>query len=301
MPSISMSDMLTVMYVLVDDWWRGQPARPAKRGPQAVCSDSEVLTLMLAQDLVPFPGEAQFLGYVRANHRDLFPRLLTQSQFNRRSRGLRLELECFRREVLARLGVLREVDFLLDTKPVPVLGYKRSKARTDFAGSAAYGVCPGRGLKYYGYKLVALVTPQGIPAVYDLVPADLHDRPAAEAVVVHVRGCDLLGDKAFLSADGQAWLAARTGNRLYTPKKANQLQRQAPAFERWLHSTRQRIEGAFHELQNTGRNLERLRAKTLVGLCTRVCAKLASHALRLLLRQTMHIDIQTFTFQVRPA
>jgi hypothetical protein len=50
----------------------------------------------------------------------------------------------------------------------------------------------------------------------------------------------------------------------------------------------------FHEVQNTGRNLERLLAKTVVGLCTRVAAKMASHALRRLLRQAYGIDVQTF-------
>ncbi len=62
-----------------------------------------------------------------------------------------------------------------------------------------------------------------------------------------------------------------------------------------MNRVRERIEGVFHELQNTGRNLERLRARTVLGLCVRVIAKLTSHALKSLLRRDFGIDIQSFT------
>jgi hypothetical protein len=298
MTSISISDVLTLIYVLVDDWYQGQPCMRGKCGARAEFSDSEMLTLMLAQEFIPYPSETQFVAYMRANHQALFPRLLTQSQFNRRARGLREKIELFRREVIGHLGVTQERDFLLDTKPVPVMGYKRRKAHSDFLGSASYGVCASRNLKYFGYKLVMLVTLAGIPAVYDLVPANLDERLAAEAVLFHAQGCDIVGDKGFIGTDWQAQIKQHTANHLYTPKRANQFPQNPPEFERWLNGVRERIEGTFHEIQNTGRNLERLLAKTIVGLCTRVSAKLASHALRLWLRRTFQIDIQTF--QIRP-
>ena len=294
--SISIADILTVIYVVVDDWYRSQDSMMIKPkcGAKAEFSDSEMLTLMVAQDFVPYPSETQFVEYVRANHRALFPKLLTQSQFNRRARQLRLKVEGFRRDMINKLGVLDEMDFLLDTKPVPVLGYKRSKAHSDFLGSADYGVCASRNLKYFGYKLVTLVTTAGIPAIYDLVPANLDERVAAEAVVFDLQGCDILGDKGFIGQDWQARIEQLTANRIYTPKRTNQSQQNTPEFDRWLNGVRERIEGVFHEIQNTGRHLERLLAKTIVGLCTRVCQKLTSHALRLWLKRAFNIDIQTF-------
>ncbi len=48
---------------------------------------------MLAAEFIPFPSESQYLGYIRANYSDLFPELLSQSQFNRRVRGLRYLVE----------------------------------------------------------------------------------------------------------------------------------------------------------------------------------------------------------------
>jgi len=99
MTSIPISDLLTIIFVVVDDWYKTQGARllKGKPGAKPQFTDSEVITLMLAMDFVPFPGETQFLGYIRANYLCLFPRLLDQSQFNRRARGLRLLVEELRR------------------------------------------------------------------------------------------------------------------------------------------------------------------------------------------------------------
>jgi len=84
---------------------------------------------MLAQDYIAYPGENQYIGYIQANYPRLFPDLITQSQYNRRARNLRLLVEEMRRYWLKELGLLTQVDLLLDTKPIPLMGYKRSKKK----------------------------------------------------------------------------------------------------------------------------------------------------------------------------
>ena len=95
MTSITIPDLLTIIFVLVDDWYQsyGPKTPKGKPGVKPVFSDSEVITLMLAQDYIPYPSETQYIGFVRANYLALFPNLLDQSQFNRRSRSLRLWVE----------------------------------------------------------------------------------------------------------------------------------------------------------------------------------------------------------------
>jgi hypothetical protein len=51
---------------------------------------------MLMQDFIPFPSETRYIGYIRANYLALFPKLVTQSQYNRRARNLRLVVEKLR-------------------------------------------------------------------------------------------------------------------------------------------------------------------------------------------------------------
>jgi len=55
-----------------------------------------------------------------------------------------------------------------------------------------------------------------------------------------------------------------------------------------------RVDGAFNELQNAGCTLERWLTKTVIGLSTRVIAKVTSHTLKLLLRRTFGIKVRTF-------
>jgi len=300
MQSISITELLLVMYVIVDDWYlkKGQNILKGKPGQKPRLTDSEVITLMLAQDYIPYPGENQYIGYLRANYLELFPDLISQSQFNRRARNLRLLVEEMRRCWLQELGLLTQGDLLLDTKPIPVMGYKRSKRRSDFAGSADYGFCASRNMKYYGYKLVSLCTLDGIPVVYELVSANTDERLAAESILYALRGCRIYADKGFVGKDWQERIFRHTRNRIFTAKRANQADQNPIDFDRWLCSIRERIEGFFNEVQNTGRNIERLLAKTVVGLSTRVISKMTSHLLKFILRKFHGIDVQTFTQSV---
>jgi hypothetical protein len=296
MTSITMIDLFTIIFVLVDDWYQSEGLKllSGKPGAKPVFTDSEVITLMLAQEFIPFPSETQYIGFIRANYLALFPKLVDQSQFNRRARALRLLVEQLRRYWLVQKGWHLHTRYLLDTKPVPVLGYKRKKDHSDFAGSANFGRCVSRNLKYFGYKLVTISTLNGIPIVYDLVPANTDERLAAETVIDYFSFCDIFADKGFLGFKWQTRIFDQTNNLIWTPRRANQKVQNSPDLDRWLSKIRERIEGVFHEIQNTGRNIERFLAKTLLGLTTRVIAKMTAHLLRHLLRIDFGVIVQTF-------
>jgi hypothetical protein len=296
MESIDIDTILTIIYVIVDDWYQnnGKKTRLGKPGCQPTFTDSEVMTLMLAGEYVPYPGELQFIAYIRANHHAMFPKLLTQSQFNRRARNLRHLVEEMRRDWLHIFDTTSEEYYLLDTKPIPVVGYKRSKKHSDFAGSAAYGYCASREFYYFGYKLVMITTMSGIPVVYDLVPANTDERKAAETVLMNLKNATIIADKGFIGIEWQSQIQKQTGNRLLTPMRKNQKIQHSVGFELLLNTVRERIEGVFHEIQNTGRHIERLLAKTVTGLITRVAVKVTAHLLKLLLRSQYGIDVQTF-------
>ena len=296
MTSICITELLTIIFVLVDDWYQGYGYKllNGKVGRKPVFKDSEVMTLMLAHDFIPYPAETQYVEFIRANYLALFPKLVTQSQFNRRARALRLLVEQLRRFWIMQKGWHWQTCYLLDTKPVPVVGYKRFKSHSDFAGNANYGHCASRNLNYFGYKLVVLSTLSGIPVAYELVPANLDERLAAEAVIDYLASCDIFADKGFLGHEWQTSIFEQTNNLIWTPKRKNQYVQNSKALDRWLSSIRERIEGVFHEVQNTGCNLERLLAKTVLGLCTRIIAKMTSHLLRRLLLIDFNINVQTF-------
>ena len=298
MNSITFEDLCTIVYVLVDDWYRahGKKLLKGKRGRKPKFSDSEVITLLLLMDFLSYPGETQFLKFMRANYLALFPDLLDQGQFNRRARTLRLLVEELRRHWIKLLSATLHGAYILDTKPVPVLSYKRSKRHSDFAGSASYGYCASRKMKYFGYKLVMICTLDGVPVVYELVPANTDERAGADTVLPALRNCDVLADKGFIGEDWQEELLALYGIRIWTPKRANQHVQNSKEFDLWLNAHRERIEGLFNQLQNTGRNIEHLLRKTVIGLATHVIAKVTSLTLRIVLLRLFNIDVQTFSY-----
>lgn len=297
MTSITLETVLTYLYVLVDDWYQaeGQKWLRGKVGAKPSFSDSEMLTLMLAHDFIPYPSETQYVAFLRANYLALFPPLVDQSQYNRRARALVWLTEPLRRAALGWLGVGQPDYLLLDTKPIPVLGMKRSKHRSDFRAKADYGYCAARQRHYFGYKLVLLTTLDGLPLVYDLVPASTDERVAAETVLQQVYGADILADKGFIGEAWQADVRRSTGNRIWTQKRANQKQQNPPEFDRLLNRLRERIEGVFHALQNTGRNLERLLAKQERGLHVRVACKIAALVFRHVLSRCFGLDVFSFS------
>jgi len=217
-----------------------------------------------------------------------------QNQFNHRSRSLRLLVEQLRRYWMVMKDWHRDTRYLLDTKPVHVPGYKRNKHHSDFAGSAHYGRCASRNLKYFGYKLFTINTLKSIPIVYDLVSANTDERLAAEAVIDYFSFCDIFADKGFLGLKWQTHIFDQTNNLIWTPHRANQYYQNAPDLDRWLSRIRERIEGVFHEIQDVGRNIERLLAKTILGLTTRIIAKMTAHLLRRLLYVDFGVNVQTF-------
>ncbi len=68
-----------------------------------------------------------------------------------------------------------------------------------------------------------------------------------------------------------------------------------PARNHWLHRVRERIEGTFHAVQHTGRHLEHLWRKTVVGLVIHVMAKMSRHTLQRVLRRFWGLNVPSFT------
>lgn len=297
MTPISLEHLFVVTFVLIDDWYQDQGQFLLRRtvGVKPVFSDSEMLTLMVAIDFFEFTSERRYHAFIKANYRHLFPHLLDQSQYNRRGRSLRYLLNELRREWATALGVEWENHFLLDTTPVVVVGYRRDKRHSRFRGSANYGHCAARRLKYFGYKLVLLTTLAGIPYSFELVPASTDEREAADEILDTLPPhSQVWSDKGFIGADWQAsW--RQQGVYVWTAKRENQHLQNPPQFDQLLHQVRQRIEVIFDQLKEGGRSVEKTLTTTVEGVCARIIAKISGLTLRLFLRKFLALDTLTYT------
>lgn len=205
---IPINELFLVTHFLVDTWHlcKGKHLLGRTVGDKPTFSDSEVLTLMLGMDFFEFTSERRYIEFIRANYLNLFPNLPDQSQFNRRARNLRFLLNELRKDWATQLGANLEAHFLLDTTPVIAVGYRRDKRKSAFLGSANYGVCASRKMKYFGYKLVMLTTLDGTPYSFELVPANTDERDAADEILDELPpDSSVWSDKGFIDQEWESF------------------------------------------------------------------------------------------------
>jgi hypothetical protein len=271
---------LPALYTHVDDWYQAHAPEllAGKVGEHPEFADSEVLTLSLAQHWLGFRSERKFLRHIRQNYLALFPRLLDQSEFNRRARNLFRLLNEFRRWLVRQTGAFAAPGYLMDGTPIHVRHWRRYGPRSLAFRGAALGRCAAKKEMFYGYKLVLLMTLDGRVLDFVLLPANADERVALDELLGQYRNLLIYADKGFLDQEREEALRARYGHQLWTPKRRNQQVQHSRVFEQLLCSVRQRVETAIGQAKEWF-GLEKPGAKTFWGLQSRLTAKLTGLAL----------------------
>lgn len=283
----SFVDLCTAVYVLVDDRYQRVVAPYDHRpGPAGACSESELIALTLLAELIGMDEEAGFLAYLRRNHPALFPQLPSLSRYNRRRRRvieatnrIRIALAS---DVLTHLSPEDRDLAIIDSLPVPVVGFAHARGAHRWYGQARYGHNAAKSQTFYGYKLHLLASAGGLVLDFALVPANVHDGALAEQLLIAQRGLAVLGDKAYLNGPLQALLARRNQLHLLAPSRADQCHPHDARLNARVAHFRQAIETLNSQLAEH-LQVERNRAKSVPGLCARIQAKLTAHTIGLLL------------------
>ena len=152
------------VYYIVDDIC--QQLQPYLRRPGPVpttCSDSELIAMALIGECRGYDMETELLSFW-GERRDLFPRLPSQSRFNRRRRNLMLVVNLIRRAIAHVLDVAQDQTCVVDSLPVPVVNFHLApQAGGDWAEhSAACGKVPSKQQSIYGDTLYLLLTLGGV-------------------------------------------------------------------------------------------------------------------------------------------
>ena len=268
---------LTTLYTIVDDWYQQHAPLllAGKAGKKPLFSDSEVMTLSLAQHWLGIPDEREFLRFVRNNHLPLFPRLVGQSQFNRRARSLCWLIHRMRQHLVAQMGIATSPCQLIDGTPVQVRHWRRFGKGHLLLPEAALGYCAAKKETYYGFRLLAVTTLDGIIVDWDLFAANTDEREGALEVLENRRDLSVLGDKGFLDQWRQSVLREEQGLLLLTPKRKNQPQQNTRAWDALMNRTRRLIETTFAQAKGTF-GLEKPGARSVWGILSRVIAKITA-------------------------
>jgi Transposase DDE domain len=275
--------VLTTIFTIVDDVMKGSPMiqqtldRP---GPAPRLSDSELVTIALYQELIGEPREDHFFRLHQEQLRRYFPGLNERSRYNRRKRDLWSVILAVRISLQIVLdALLLEETAAIDSAPVPCVGYKRAKPASDFGGTAAYGVCSSKAMKYFGCKLHSVVSLTGVIMGWVLTAANSYDnQPVVELLDSfshHLKR--LLGDGAYNDAALQNFLEQYRSVELLAPTKVNQQPVRSKQAQQQLNRLRLICETVNAQLQEQ-LHLSKHYAKSTWGLMTRMAAKVTAHS-----------------------
>jgi hypothetical protein len=153
---LPLGDLFVHGSVLVDDALRsGAVAVPRRAGPPPACSDGEALTIALVRHVLGRPSERAFLAEVRREWATHFPRLPTQSEFNRRVRWLWGAFELLRQAMLR--DVPEDPWQQIDTTALPVKHPSRVRGPDGWDGPgglrAGFGFDAAHGEWFSGFRL----------------------------------------------------------------------------------------------------------------------------------------------------
>ena len=293
-------DFCTWKYMIVDDIWLQIASLFKRPGPAPTCSDSELITMALVGECRGWDVETEMLSHCH-DHQDLFPHIPSQSRFNRRRRNLMLAFNLIRRIVLQMLDVAEDSQCVIDSLPIPVVQFYLVPSSTgDWqAYGSTFGKVPAKNETIFGYKLHLLTTVGGVLLDFELAPAHKTDLAVAYEMLVEHSDLDVLGDKAYISADKAAKLWQHNRPRLPTLPRGNQKKQLSPYLKQLYNRIRQVIETVNGQLSEQF-NIEHNHAHTFWGLCTRLYTKLTAHTLCIyinrLLGQPNFLQIKKLAF-----
>ena len=235
-------------------------------------SDKQLLALSLAAEALGIDSERYLFRRLPIELSDKIER----SVYNRRRRNLASKLELFRQAIAEKI-VPQESYHVIDSMPLKLCKFSRARrsriCREFDESSPSYGYCAAQNMHYFGYKVHAVCTVQGVIKSIDISKACSHDIHYLAHVKEQFSQCVLIGDKGYLSQAYQQDLFATRQITLETPMRRNQVD--FKPFNPVLRKARKRIETLFSQLCDQFM-IRRNYAKSFQGLSTRVLTKITA-------------------------
>lgn len=229
-------------------------------------------------ELIAIDLTSEFMGI--DSERDLFRKLpcdlvskIERSVYNRRKRNLFYHRNELRKKVSSQLS--SQDYFIVDSMPLEICKLSRSSrssiCKEEYETAPDKGYCASQSSSYYGYKLHAVCTIDGVFADFDLTQASVHDIHYLKDIKSTYQNCTILGDKGYLSIDYQRDLFSSNKIRLEVPMRRNQKNYKPQAYI--FRKSRKRIETLFSQLCDQFM-IRRNYAKSFDGFKNRILSKI---------------------------
>lgn len=239
---------------------------------QPKLSDKALIALSLAAEAAGIDSELNLFSQLPEDLNGKIER----SVYNKRRRRLSFKTQQLQARI-ANIIIPNETYHLIDSMPLEVCKFsraRRSRVCSEYSDTAPdYGYCAAHKLHYFGYKIHAVCTMQGVFKSFDVSKASLHDIHYLNDVSHQFEHCVIVGDKGYLSKQWQADLFEQSAIKLHTPPRTNQINE--PIFPKVFRKARKRIETLFSQLCDQFM-IRRNYAKSFQGFSTRIIAKMTA-------------------------
>jgi hypothetical protein len=282
---VDLEEFSIAVYCLIDELLSevyGDPdwRRVRTRGPAPTLADSEVLTMEVVGEFLGYDQDAAIFRYFRREHPDYFPAAadVHRTTFARQAANLWPVKE----QVWARLRDRVPHDPALscvDSIPVPVCRFGRSRRCSRFRGAAAYGYDQGSKTIFYGFRCHLRAGWPGVAAAIQMAPANRSDLELAPEVVEGAVG-QVLGDRNYWDPRLREQLAP-AGIDFCAPYRKRR-EDPDPVGSKRLSRVRWRIETVAAQLVERY-HLKRVWARDAWHLTSRTLRKVLSHTIAVFL------------------
>lgn len=270
--------ILTIIFCLVDDLVKLHPSHP-KPGAHPRFLDSELIALILYKELAGIESERQLLRMIRRDYLFLFPRLVDQSQFNRKARNLSWLIEDIRQDLLNQLGAYLVEFVVIDSTAVPIKHVVRAAVtKAEVSELIGFGKRFAHRETFYGTKLHLVINRYGVPTTACVTYPTVGDCTLVKQLLQGRRNLVVLGDKAYFSSELKQELLDEQYILLVASTKANQRDQNTESEKYALRKGRLLIESVFNMLK-THLMLNRILARTELGFLVRIHRKITAFIL----------------------
>ncbi len=254
----TLSELFTVVYVLVDDYLKSSvragrfslPLADNQKGSYA-----ELMTIALVGELKSQDHVGDWFDLVKVEYAALFPVLPHRTRYYR----ILKQLERIFGDFALHFAV-SDTLHVIDSKPLPIykgVRWKRPRAMTEATSGRG-----GLGW-FYGFKLHAVISQQGVVCRFAIVAAHEHDVTVARCLLSDTTAT-VIGDKGY------------AGCQVYAQPKDNELYPRV--WTPTLGRLRKSIESVFSLLLRS-RHLLSSQLNSFWSVRASICRKIAAHNL----------------------
>jgi hypothetical protein len=150
---------------------------------------------------------------------------IERSVYNKRKRKLFFAIEFIRTQLSNKFTEFENY-YVVDSMPLEIVKLSRSGrskvCKEYFYSAPNRGYCASQNMHYYGYKIHAVCSIDGVFKSFDISKASVHDIHYLKDIKNQFNNCVVLGDKGYLSADYQLDLFESKQIKLEVPMRKNE-------------------------------------------------------------------------------